>query len=127
MPDLPDEHTTAFVQITRREGVLLVRPLGPNVGQREAPIIQREVNPYLAEIGSSLEHLVLDMSTTNFMSSMGLGMCIAFRNMANSVSAESILFGITRNFRGIIATSRIESLYTIANDHADLQRITGLD
>ena len=76
MSNLPDKHATSLVEITRRDGILLIKPVGPSIGQREAPLIQKEVEPYIKELGSSLEHLVLDMSSTTFMSSMGLGMCL---------------------------------------------------
>ena len=92
MSTLPDQHSSSLVTITRSGGTLLIKPTGPSVGQREAPIIQEEVKPYVEAMGTDLDHLVLDMSTTTFMSSMGLGMCIALRNSASAAKGDAILF-----------------------------------
>ncbi len=126
MSNLPDKHTTSLVEITRRGGILLIKPVGPSIGQREAPLIQKEVEPYFKELGSSLEHLVLDMSTTTFMSSMGLGMCLAFRNNANGVKADSILFGLSRELHGLMSMMKIEKFYKIAKDQAQLNKMLGI-
>ena len=68
MTTLSDQHSSSLVSITRQGGTLLVKPVGPSIGQREAPIIQEEVKPYLDAMGKDLKYLVLDMSTTTFMS-----------------------------------------------------------
>lgn len=120
---LPDHHSSSLVTITRRGGTLLVKPTGPSVGQREAPIIQEEVKPYLESMGKGLDHLVLDMSTTTFMSSMGLGMCIAFRNTASAAKADSILFGLSKELLGLMSMMKIEKLYKIAKDQAHLDKL----
>lgn len=120
---LADNHVTSLVEITRREGILLVKPTGPSVGQREAPIIQDEVKPYFDAMGQDLEHLVLDMSSTTFMSSMGLGMCIAFRNTANALKADSILFGLSKELLGLMSMMKIEKYYKIAKNQKQLDKL----
>ena len=69
-----DHHKTPLVEIVVRGGTLLVKPVGPSIGQREAPIIEEEVKPFMIRLGSDLDNLVLDLTTVTFMSSMGLGM-----------------------------------------------------
>ncbi len=120
---LPNHHTTSLVEITRRDGVLLVKPAGPSIGQREAPIIQDEVMPYLEEMGKSLDHLVVDLSSVTFMSSMGLGMCISFRNKASTCKSDSILFGVCKELLGLLSMMKIEKLYKIAKDQAHLDKL----
>ena len=126
MSNLPDKHATSLVEITRRNGILLIKPVGPSIGQREAPLIQKEVELYIKELGSSLEHLVLDMSSTTFMSSMGLGMCLAFRNNANAVKADSILFGLSKELHGLMSMMKIEKFYKIAKDQSQLNKMLGI-
>ena len=126
MPNLPDKHATSLVEITRRNGILLIKPVGPSIGQREAPLIQKEVEPYFKELGSDLKHLVLDMSSTTFMSSMGLGMCLAFRNTSNAVKADSILFGLSRELHGLMSMMKIEKFYKIAKDQSQLNKLLGI-
>lgn len=125
MSSLPDKHATSLVEITRRSGILLIKPVGPSIGQREAPIIQKEVEPYFKEMGKDLNHLVLDMTSTTFMSSMGLGMCIALRNTANGVKADSILFGLSKELHGLLSMMKIEKLYKIAKDQSQLNKMIG--
>ena len=122
-PPLADHHVTSLVEITRRGGILLVKPTGPSVGQREAPIIQDEVKPYFDEMGKGLDHLVLDMSSTTFMSSMGLGMCIGFRNSAHALKADSILFGLSKELLGLMSMMKIENYYKIAKDQKHLDKL----
>ena len=45
------KHTTPLVELTYRDGILLIKPTGPSIGQREAPIIQEEAKPFLEEAG----------------------------------------------------------------------------
>ena len=123
MSTLPDQHSTSLVTITRSGGTLLVKPTGPSVGQREAPIIQEEVKPYVEAMGKDLDHLVLDMSTTTFMSSMGLGMCIALRNNASAAKADAILFGLSKELLGLMSMMKIEKLYKIAKDQKHLDKL----
>lgn len=123
MTTLPDQHSSSLVSITRQGGTLLVKPVGPSIGQREAPIIQEEVKPYLDAMGKDLKYLVMDMSTTTFMSSMGLGMCIAFRNIAAGAKADSILFGLSKELLGLLSMMKIEKLYKIAKDQKQLDKL----
>ena len=123
MSTLPDQHSSSLVTITRSGGTLLIKPTGPSVGQREAPIIQEEVKPYVEAMGTDLDHLVLDMSTTTFMSSMGLGMCIALRNSASAAKGDAILFGLSKELLGLMSMMKIEKLYKIAKDQKQLDKL----
>ena len=116
-------HKTPLVELTYRDGVLLIKPEGPSIGQREAPIIQEEAKAFLEEAGKDLKHLVLDMSTVTFMSSMGLGMCISFRNAASAVKADAILFGLSKDLHALMSMMKIEKLYKIAKDQKHLDKL----
>jgi len=116
-------HVTPLVEITQQGGVLLIKPIGPSVGQREAPIIQDEAKPFLEELGSDLKHVVLDLSMVTFMSSMGLGMCISFRNNASAVKADAILFGLNKELHTLMSMMKIEKLYKIAKDQKHLDKL----
>ena len=120
-----EHHKTPLVEVTRRDGILLIKPAGPSIGQREAPIIQDEVQPFIDRMGKDLKHLVLDLSSTTFMSSMGLGMCIAFRNSAHAVKGDAILFGLTKDLHALMSMMKIEKLYKIANDQKHLNKLIG--
>lgn len=122
--DAPQQQrNTALVDIEWSPPFLTVRPAGPQIGQRESPIITDEVMPFFVHAGKSLKVLVLDLSNVTFMSSMGLGMCIAFRNKASSLGAKSALYGVTPDLLKLLAMMKIEKLYSIARSDEELKAI----
>ncbi|MAJ47111.1 MAG: hypothetical protein CBC35_07595 [Planctomycetes bacterium TMED75] len=102
--------------------VVTIRPAGPNVGQREAPIIDKDVKPLLAAAGDNLKALVLDLSDVTFMSSMGLGTCIALRNEANALGAKTALFGLRPELESLFKMMRIHKLYQVQKNQAALDK-----
>ncbi|MCH2161912.1 MAG: STAS domain-containing protein [Phycisphaerales bacterium] len=118
-----DHHKTPLVEIIVRDGTLLVKPAGPSIGQREAPIIEQEVKPFMDRMGGDLKHLVLDLTTVTFMSSMGLGMCISLRNAAATVKANAILFGLSKELHALMSMMKIEKLYKIAKKQNQLDKM----
>ncbi|MEC9157120.1 MAG: STAS domain-containing protein [Planctomycetota bacterium] len=105
--------------------VLRIKPAGPNVGQREAPIIDKDVKPLLAAAGGNLKALVLDLSDVTFMSSMGLGTCIALRNEADAVGAKTALCGLRPELESLFKMMRIHKLYQIQKSKAALEKWLG--
>ena len=95
------------------QNILRGKPVGPTVGQREGPIIDRDVKPLLAAAGSNLRALVLDLSDVTFMSSMGLGTCIALRNEANSNGAKTAIVGLRPELKSLFEMMRIHKLYAM--------------
>jgi anti-anti-sigma factor len=102
------------------ENILRVKPVGPNVGQREGPIIDKDVKPLLAAAGTSLRALVLDLHDVTFMSSMGLGTCIALRNEANAHGARTALVGLCPELEKLFEMMRIHKLYEVQKSNEDL-------
>jgi anti-anti-sigma factor len=102
--------------------VIRVKPHGPNVGQREAPIIDTDVKPLLAKAGDGLKAMVLDLNDVTFMSSMGLGTCIALRNAANAVGAKTALVGLRPELESLFKMMRIHKLYEIQKDEKALAK-----
>ena len=121
--ELPDKKKTPLVEIDWNGAVLILRLVGPNVGQRESPIITDEFNPYFKKHGKAIKHMVLDLTNVTFMSSMGLGMCIACRNLANAQGASSILFGMNKDLQALMAMMKIEKMYKIARNNDELQKL----
>jgi anti-anti-sigma factor len=100
-----------------------VKPVGPQIGQRESPIITAEVTPVLKEVGNSIGILLLDLRDVTFMASMGLGMCIAFRNLAVANGGKAILFGASEDLLGVPTMMRIDKLYSIAKSEDELRKL----
>ena len=125
MTTLPASKKTPLVEIAWNGTILHLRPAGPNLGQRESPIISEEVNPYFKQLGKTIRFLVLDLTDVTFMSSLGLGMCIAFRNAAAGVGAQPILFGVSKELQALMSMMKIDKLYRIAPTRDDLTRLVG--
>jgi anti-anti-sigma factor len=102
--------------------VVLLKPKGPNVGQREAPIIDNDVKPLLAKAGDGLKGLILDLHDVTFMSSMGLGTCIALRNIANGVGAKTAIVGLRPELESLFKMMRIHKMYDIQKSDAALDK-----
>jgi anti-anti-sigma factor len=120
MPDLPTQKKTTLVEIDVRETLLYVKLLGPQVGQRESPIISQEVEPYLRSASKSLKHFIIDLKGVTFMSSMGLGVCIALRHKAAASGAKPILFGTSKELLQLFTMMKIDQLYKFAKDQTEL-------
>jgi len=125
MPSVPAEKKTPLIEIFWNGSVLQLRPVGPNIGQREAPVIHDEVNPYFKDLGKTIRSLVLDLTDVNFMSSMGLGVCIALRNAATGIGAQSIIYGMNKEMHALMTMMKIEKLYKIARSRDELDKFVG--
>lgn len=121
----PTLHESTFVRAVLRSGVLTVTPVGPNVGQREAAIIADEINKQIRSVGKAMKWLVVDLSQVSFMSSMGLGTIIGFRNEAHALGATSVLTGANADLMGVLKMMKIDRLYQLAPTPADLKKVLG--
>ncbi len=63
----PNEKKTPLVEVAWDGPVVKIRFAGPNIGQRETPIIQEDIGPYLKL--KTIKFLVMDLSSVAFMSS----------------------------------------------------------
>ena len=68
---------------------------GPRVGDREASLVANAVNNKLKQYGKRVQSLLLDMTAVDFITSLGLGMCIDVRNNADEVDAETTIVGLS--------------------------------
>jgi anti-sigma B factor antagonist len=117
---LPEKKTTALVDIEVRSKLLYVKFLGPQIGQRESPIISQDVEPYLKAAGKDLKHFIIDLKSVTYMSSMGVGVCIALRNKAIAAGAKPILFGTSAELVKLLAMMKIDQMYKLAKDQGEL-------
>ncbi len=120
MTSLPTQKKTSLIEIDVRVNLLYVKFVGPQVGQRESPIISQEVEPYLKAAGKELKHFIIDLQSVTFMSSMGLGVCIGLRNKSVAVGAKPILFGTSKELLQLFAMMKIDQMYKIAKNQGEL-------
>ncbi|MFZ9914742.1 MAG: STAS domain-containing protein [Phycisphaerales bacterium] len=120
MSSLPAQKKTPLVEIDLRSNLLYVRFIGPQIGQREAPIITQEVEPYIKQAGASAKHFIIDLQSVTFMSSMGLGTCIGLRNKAAAAGAKSILYGTQPELLKLLAMVKMDLMFKLAKNQGEL-------
>ena len=91
--------------------------------ETESPIISTEVEPYLRAASKGLKHFIIDLKGVTFMSSMGLGVCIALRHKAAAAGAKPILFGTSKELLQLFTMMRIDQLYKFAKDQDELDAL----
>ena len=108
-----DGRRSLFVDITFSKGVLTACIAGPRVGEREAPVVANAINTQLKQYGKKVNSLVLDFSDVQFVSSLGLGMCIDVRNTAEQVNGSTTIVGLTENLKELFEMMRLDRLFMI--------------
>jgi len=103
-------------------GILMVRPAGPNLGQREAVILNAEVGALITQLGARLRVLLLDLSDVQSMASFGLGVCIELRNAAHTRNAATIVHGLNDELSSLFRLMKVERLYTIVRSPKELAK-----
>lgn len=119
----PNRKKTPLVEIAWDGPIVVIKPAGPNVGQRETPIIQEDIGPYLKL--KTLKFMVLDLSGVAFMSSMGLSMCIGARNAAATSGAQPVLYGLNKDLKSLMSMMKMDKLYKVVDTQADLNKLLG--
>jgi anti-anti-sigma factor len=107
-----------FVDISFSKGVLSACIVGPRVGEREAPVIANAINTQLKKYGKKVTSLILDFNEVQFISSLGLGMCIDVRNTAEQFEATTTIAGLTCNLNELFLMMRLDRLFTIETNTA---------
>jgi len=123
MPEAPTQQLFADLTPIPGVGALIVKLIGPQIGQREVPIITDLVKAALDKHGSTLKFLVLDFSSITFMNSMGLGMCIDFRNRANKAGAKAVIMGTNKELNDLFRMVKLDKLYTFVKDTTELSKL----
>jgi anti-anti-sigma factor len=121
--DLNDDRATSvFYRHEFKGGVLMVRPAGPNLGQREAVILNAEITAILKQLGARLRLLLLDLTDVQAMASFGLGVCIELRNVAQTRHAPTVVYGLNNDLAALFRLMKVERLYTIVHSPKELAK-----
>lgn len=106
---------TLFVDISYSNGTLHACLVGPRIGEREATVVANAVNAQLKKYGKKIQSLVIDFSDVQFISSLGLGMCIDVRNTAEQCNAATTIVGLTSHLKELFEMMRLDRLFTISS------------
>jgi anti-anti-sigma factor len=113
---------SVFFRHDFKGGILTIRPAGPNLGQREAAILNTEVGAMIANLGPKMKTLLLDLSDIQAMASFGLGVCIELRNAAHARHARTLVYGLNDELAGLFRLMKVERLYTIVRSTNELSK-----
>jgi len=108
-----NQRKSLFVDISYANGVMNACVVGPRIGEREATVVANAVNAQLKQYGTKVKALVLDFSEVQFISSLGLGMCIDVRNTAEQNNANTSIIGLTSHLKELFEMMRLDRLFTI--------------
>lgn len=86
-------------------------------------MLAAEVEPYFKSIGKGLRFAVVDLTTVQFMSSMGLGFLINCRTAANNAGGVAVVLGANKELRGLLSMMKIERFFKFADDETSLKAV----
>jgi len=119
----PNRKKTPLAEVAWDGPIVQIKFAGPNIGQRETPIIQEDIGPYLKL--KTIKFLVMDLTSVSFMSSMGLSMFIGARNSAAAAGAQPVLFGLNKDLKSLMAMMKMDKLFKVVDTQADLAKLLG--
>ena len=121
----PGTHGTSaatFVTISAKNKHMIARLDAVSIGPREAALIATEVSRMLTSATKG-KCLVIDLSRTNSLSSMGLGLCVDLRNRAVDAGLRPVLAGMNIQLTDLVRMMRVDRLFTITSSSNDLERL----
>lgn len=120
--DAPATSSSTIVEVRFRSGILLVKPTGPVIGQRESRIIAGQVDEGFKRAGTGLRGLVFDLSDIHMMCSMGLGVCLDARGRAASMKARCLVYGISEQLGELFRTLKLTRLFIVVQSPEELRK-----
>ncbi|MSR45263.1 MAG: anti-sigma factor antagonist [Phycisphaerales bacterium] len=121
-PDSPETRAASLVTISTRNKHLVVRLDAPTIGPREAGHVATEVSRALTSATKG-KCFVIDLSRTNALSSMGLGLCVDIRNRAVDAGMRPVLTGMNVQLADLFRMMRVDRLFAVSSSTADLERL----
>lgn len=120
---MPENTTDQFATINSDGSVVNARLKGPSIGEREGDIIRGSIESYLDD-NAPTSHVVLDFSEVEFLNSAGIGSCIRIQQVARKNGANTVLVGLTKDVRQILKITKLDSVFAIADNEKQLQKLT---
>ncbi len=111
-----------FVTISAKNKHTIVRLDAVAIGPREAAIVTGEVSQAILTATKG-KCLVIDLSRTVSLSSMGLGLCVDIRNRAVDAGLRPIIAGMNIQLADLFRMMRVDRLFTITSSAIELERL----
>lgn len=103
----------AFVMIDESGKAAVARVTCPNIGQREAPIIETELSALGERTGW---RFALDLTEVKMIASLGLGMLITLTRSSSASKGKIAMFGLGDELKGVIRITKLDRLLPVAKD-----------
>ncbi len=120
-PGTSGSSAPTLLSVSTKNHHMIIRLDAVAIGPREATIMATEVTRAL-EHAVKGKSLVIDLSRTVSLSSMGLGLCVDIRNRAVDSGMRPILTGMNVQLADLFGMMRVDRLFTIASSAAELER-----
>lgn len=116
-------HPTRLVTLKLSGSDLSARFAGPSMCLRDVLLVASELGTAMSCLRGRLRVLVLDFSAVEFLSSIGLGMCVDLCQQARTAGARTIVKVAGADLARLMRLMKIDRLCAIARSDEDLQRL----
>jgi len=106
---------SSFVDVLPLDPGALCRFTCPQIGQREAGVIQEALKPV---VPTAKGRIVLDMSSVTILGSMGLGMLVSLTRDCKAAGGQLAIFGLRRELMELVKITKLDQFLFIAPDEA---------
>jgi anti-anti-sigma regulatory factor len=117
--------TAKFVETEQEHGSVVVRALGPNLGQRECPAILEAAVEALRQRPKNARFFVFDLSNVRTFSALGLGLCQDLAKRVAEQKMKPVLFGLSGPLLDQLRMFKTDRLYPVVRSRGDLISLTG--
>ncbi|MEQ8844697.1 MAG: STAS domain-containing protein [Phycisphaerales bacterium] len=94
-------------------GVLVITLKGPSLSEADTSGVLAEVGPEIAQARGAV---LLDMARIEYMSSAGISMLVQIREACTQAGGSLTLSGLAGPIAGVLKTTKVDRLFTIAKD-----------
>ncbi len=119
---IPESSPKSFVTVSTKNKHTIARFDAVSIGPREATAVAATVANALSSATKG-KCFVIDLSRTNSLSSMGLGLCVDLRNRAVDAGLRPVLTGMNVHLADLFQMMRVDRLFSIVTSTTELERL----
>lgn len=119
---IPESSPKSFVTVSIKNKHTIARFDAVSIGPREATAVAATVANALSSATKG-KCFVIDLSRTNSLSSMGLGLCVDLRNRAVDAGLRPVLTGMNVHLADLFQMMRVDRLFSIVTSTTELERL----
>ncbi|MCA9296555.1 MAG: STAS domain-containing protein [Phycisphaerales bacterium] len=113
----------AVVLLEPRPQGLIIRPVGPHLAEREAGRVRDVVLPAIEAFEGRLRAVVIDLSDIQWMTSVGLGVCVDIRNAAKGRRAKCYTIGLNDELDRLFRMVKVHRVFRTLQTNEQVDRL----